>query len=162
MNKSLLNRYVRYIYRKMMKTYGVEKTREEALKIFALTTPERARVKEEEASTLSPEFVDGILGLAKGWGIPTKFINESLATFGTVEDLDRLLLDLTPIRIRIRKLTPTECLRLMDVHDEDIEVMKQSGLSNSALYKLAGNSIVCACMEGIFAQLFRTDSDSLF
>ena len=128
MNKSLLNRYVRYIYRKMMKKHGVEKTREEALKIFALTTPERARVKEEEASTLSPEFVDGILGLAKGWGIPTKFINESLATFGTVEDLDRLLLDLTPIRIRIRKLTPTECLRLMDVHDEDIEVMKQSGL----------------------------------
>lgn len=52
--------------------------------------------------------------------------------------------------------------KLMDVHDEDIEVMKASGLSNSALYKLAGNSIVCACMEGIFTQLFRTDSDSLF
>ena len=162
MNKSLLNRYVRYIYRKMMKKHGVEKTREEALKIFALTTPERARVKEQDASTLSPEFVDGILALANGWGIPTKFINESLATFGTADDLCRFFIDLTPIRIRIRKLTPTECLRLMDVHDEDIEVMKQSGLSNSALYKLAGNSIVCACMEGIFTQLFRTDSDSLF
>ena len=162
MNKSLLNRYVRYIYRKMMKEHGVEKTREEALKIFALTTPERARVKETEAQTLSTEFVDGILQLANGWNIPTKFINESLATFGTPEDLDQLLLDLTPIRIRIRKLTPTECLRLMDVHDEDIEVMKASGLSNSALYKLAGNSIVCACMEGIFTQLFRADSDSLF
>lgn len=162
MNKSLLNRYVRYIYRKMMKKHGVEKTREEALRIFALTIPERGRVRNEQASTLSPEFVSDILDLAKEWGIPTKFINESLATFGTPEDLEQLLLDLTPIRIRIRKLTPTECLRLMDVHDEDIEVMKGSGLSNSALYKLAGNSIVFACMEGIFTQLFRADSDSLF
>jgi len=160
--KSLLNRYVRYIYRKMMTKYGKERVREEALKVFAIATPERHRVKEEQATTLSTEFIRQLLDLLKGWEINTRHINEEVSVFGTPEDLDQVLLDLMPIRVRIRKLTPTECLRLMDVRDDDIERMKDSGLSNSALYKLAGNSIVCACLEGIFTQLFRTDSDSLF
>ena len=162
MNKSKLNRYVRYIYRKMMTKYGKERVREEALKVFAIATPERHRVKEEQATTLSTEFIRQLLDLLKGWEINTRHINEEVSVFGTPEDLDQVLLDLMPIRVRIRKLTPTECLRLMDVRDDDIERMKDSGLSNSALYKLAGNSIVCACLEGIFTQLFRTDSDSLF
>ena len=56
--------------------------------------------------------------------------------------------------IRIRKLTPKECFRLMDVSDEDIEKLLNSGVSNSQLYKLAGNSIVVSCMTKIFSQLW--------
>lgn len=56
--------------------------------------------------------------------------------------------------IRIRKLTPKECFRLMDVSDEDIEKLLNSGVSNSQLYKLAGNSIVVNCMTKIFSQLW--------
>ena len=160
--KSKLNRYVRYIYRKMMQAYGTERVREEALKVFSIATQERHRIKESQDSTLSDEFKRSLLDLLKGWDINTRHINEEVSVFGTPDDLDQILLDLMPIRVRIRKLSPTECLRLMDVHDEDIEKMKASGLSNSALYKLAGNSIVCACLKGIFTQLFRSDSDSLF
>lgn len=65
-------------------------------------------------------------------------------------------------RYRIRKLTPTECLRLMDVGDEDIAKMRASGISDSQLYKLAGNSIVVAVLEGIFTQLFKAERDTLF
>ena len=54
---------------------------------------------------------------------------------------------------RIRKLTPTECLRLMDVSDEDIQKMKGAGISDSQLYKLAGNSIVVSVLEGIFKNM---------
>ena len=54
----------------------------------------------------------------------------------------------------IRKLTPTECFRLMDVSDEDIEKMKQAGIAKTNLYKLAGNSIVVSCMYHIFRKLF--------
>lgn len=57
-------------------------------------------------------------------------------------------------RYRIRKLTPTECFRLMDVEDEDIEKMKQAGIAKTNLYKLAGNSIVVSCMYHIFRKLF--------
>ena len=55
---------------------------------------------------------------------------------------------------RIRKLTPTECFRLMDVEDKDIEKMKQAGIAKTNLYKLAGNSIVVSCMFHLFRKLF--------
>lgn len=54
---------------------------------------------------------------------------------------------------RIRKLTPTECLRLMGVSDEDIAKMKAAGISDSQLYKMAGNSIVVPVLEGIFRNM---------
>ena len=55
---------------------------------------------------------------------------------------------------RIRKLTPRECFRLMGVGEKDIDKLLGSGISNSQLYKLAGNSIVVNCLAGIFRQLF--------
>lgn len=58
---------------------------------------------------------------------------------------------------RIRKLTPTECLRLMKVSDEDIQNMKAAGISDSQLYKMAGNSIVISVLEGIFRNMDFTE-----
>lgn len=55
-------------------------------------------------------------------------------------------------RYRIRKLTPRECGRLMDVSDEDITKM-QAVNSNSQLYKQFGNSIVVAVMVAMFRNL---------
>ena len=63
---------------------------------------------------------------------------------------------------RIRKLSPRECLRLMAVTDEDIDKMKDAGISDSQLYKMAGNSIVVNVLEGIFTQMLRKDTDCLF
>lgn len=84
---------------------------------------------------------------------------------------------------RIRKLTERECLRLMDVDEdninkmmayplsipdgvnfkewfnnlsnEDKELWKKKHTSKSQLYKQAGNSIVVSCLVEIFRQLFR-------
>ena len=55
---------------------------------------------------------------------------------------------------KIRKLTPRECGRLMGVDDPDIDKMLSCKLSDNALYKMYGNSIVCACMVHIFDNLF--------
>lgn len=52
----------------------------------------------------------------------------------------------------IRKLTPRECWRLMGVKDEQFD--KLHGLSNTQLYKLAGNSIVVDVLMGIFRNMF--------
>lgn len=60
-------------------------------------------------------------------------------------------------RYRIRKLTPTECFRLMDVPEADIEKMKNAGISNAQLYKLAGNSIVVAVLKAIFTKMFEDE-----
>lgn len=64
-------------------------------------------------------------------------------------------------RYRIRKLTPRECFRLMDVCESDIDKIQASGVSESQQYKMAGNSIVVACMEGIFKNLFSTEEQEL-
>ena len=55
--------------------------------------------------------------------------------------------------MRIRKLTPKECWRLMGFDDEDFEKAKAAGISNSQLYKQAGNSIVVNVLEGILRNL---------
>lgn len=55
---------------------------------------------------------------------------------------------------RIRKLTPRECGRLMDVSDEDIDKM-EAVMSKTQLYKQFGNSIVCNVLVAIFGQLFE-------
>lgn len=81
---------------------------------------------------------------------------------------------------RLRKLTPRECFRLMDVREKDIDKIqtaifpdkkselpigygkpdpatKQTNISNSQQYKMAGNSIVVSCMAAIFHNLFTRD-----
>lgn len=55
--------------------------------------------------------------------------------------------------LRIRKLTPKECWRLMGFDDGDFEKAKNAGVSNSQLYKQAGNSIVVKVLEGILEGL---------
>ena len=56
--------------------------------------------------------------------------------------------------LRIRKLTPKECWRLMGFDDEDFEKAAQVN-SASQLYKQAGNSIVVNVLEAIFKNLFK-------
>lgn len=55
-------------------------------------------------------------------------------------------------QFRIRKLTPRECWRLMGWTDEQFDKIK--GISNTQLYKQAGNGIVVNVLEKIFEKLF--------
>ena len=64
------------------------------------------------------------------------------------------LVDKDGKRYRIRKLTPRETFRLMDVKDEDIDKIQQAGIAKTNQYKLAGNSIVVSPMYHIFRKLF--------
>ena len=57
---------------------------------------------------------------------------------------------------RIRKLTPKECWRLMGFDDDDFEKARAAGISNTQLYKQAGNSIVVQVLERIFEKLIET------
>lgn len=55
---------------------------------------------------------------------------------------------------RIRKLTPTECFKLMGFYKNDIDKCISVGISNSQLYKQAGNSIVTDCLYHIARELY--------
>lgn len=55
--------------------------------------------------------------------------------------------------LRIRKLTPKECFRLMGFDDADFEKAEAVN-SNTQLYKQAGNSIVVPVVQYILQELF--------
>lgn len=85
------------------------------------------------------------------------------------EPTDEELIEYFGLRLGIRKMSPREALRLMDVSEEDIDKMMNAeetvtlkdgtvktkkAIPKSALYKLAGNSIVVSCLYYIFRNLF--------
>ena len=77
---------------------------------------------------------------------------DAIKTEKTQEELDELVETITKPKYRIRKLTPRETWRLMNFSDADFEKAEKVN-SNSQLYKQSGNSIVVACLIGIFSQL---------
>ena len=58
--------------------------------------------------------------------------------------------------IRIRRLTERELYRLMDVSEPDIDTLLAAPIPRTQHAKLAGNSIVVACLYHIFRNLFVT------
>ena len=57
-------------------------------------------------------------------------------------------------KLRIRKLTPKECFRLMGFDDKDCDILMMNKISNTQLYRMAGNSIVVDVLENLFSELF--------
>jgi DNA (cytosine-5)-methyltransferase 1 len=78
----------------------------------------------------------------------------SAPTSNTISTVQKDNMLFNPEEYRIRKLTPRECFRLMDVSDEDIDKIQAAGISKSQQYKLAGNSIVCSVLYHIFKAMF--------
>jgi DNA (cytosine-5)-methyltransferase 1 len=72
--------------------------------------------------------------------IPT--LKTSPNDIGVVVDKDDL--------ISIRRLTPRECWRLMGWNENRIDVALSTGVSDTQLYKMAGNSIVVTVLRRLF------------
>ena len=160
MTRTKLNRYVWYCYRIYEKRVGTNKAREEVSRIFDITVMEKERIKDSEPDNvvIEQDAMNKVMAILEEWGIYKSWmfdaITEYTDTFHSKQDAIRFLSDITPIRKAIRKLTERECFRLMDVNESDIDKIQDSGVSRSQQYKMAGNSIVVACMEGIFYNLF--------
>lgn len=61
--------------------------------------------------------------------------------------------------VRIRKLTPRECLRLMGWKDEQIDKIVAAKISGTQQYRQAGNGIVVQVLEAIFKALFLAEEN---
>lgn len=57
---------------------------------------------------------------------------------------------------RIRKYTAKEAIKLMGFTEDDYNKMKEIGMTESQIYKMAGNSIVVNVVEDIFKELLHT------
>lgn len=64
------------------------------------------------------------------------------------------------VRYRIRKLTPEECFILQGMTASDVEKCRKLGLSDSELYKQAGNGICSNCVELLAERLFQNQENN--
>lgn len=61
--------------------------------------------------------------------------------------------------LRIRKLTPLECMRLMGFGNQDYKAMREINMSDMAIYHMAGDSIVVCVLIAIFYPLLFNDNN---
>ena len=83
------------------------------------------------------------------------FENGLALTLATKEQAKVMLGDETSLRIR--KLTPKECIRLMGFTDGDYDAMVGIGMTDSAIYHVAGDSIVVTVLMAIFGEMLGID-----
>jgi site-specific DNA-cytosine methylase len=109
-------------------------------------------------------------GPQRGRVYDSKFQSPSLSAVGYVTKIliihtmeeKELLQMVEDNEIRIRKLTPRECFRLMGVSEENIDKIQDAGISKTQQYKMAGNSIVVDTMVHCFENLFFGENESRF
>ena len=158
------HRQVRVVYRACRTLYGKEKTQDECLKVFKVVFPElyRLRNSTDEFVGVPRKIIDGLILVTHDWhphgalsGVISHAIGQlQMSLDWKREELMQFYEDIMPVVMRIRKLTPTETGRLMGLRDDEIHKMYDAGLSNSAMYKLHGNSIVVDVMVALFDKLF--------
>ena len=102
--------------------------------------PQRGRIY--SADGLSPA-----LNCCKGGGLEPKIVEGEITSNNLLELVQAGL-------VRIRKITPREAFRLMDIEEEYIDVLMSCGVANTGMYQLAGNSIVVGCLYHIFRKMF--------
>lgn len=56
---------------------------------------------------------------------------------------------------RIRRFTPRECFRMMGLNERSIDILQGIGLSDTQLYRLAGNSIVIDVLYYIVRNIYK-------
>lgn len=118
--------------------------------------PQRGRI-------YSPEGISPTINTRQGGGLEPKVIIDDTVGYDGIRTYEKYAPTLRASRtglkvnenIRIRKLTPLECWRLMGFNDIDLAKAKAAGVSNTQLYKQAGNSIVVNVLEKIFNNLFQ-------
>ena len=150
--KVLLGKYKRNEYGKAIrKAYesGKIKVRRKDLKKFSLK-------KSNVSNTLTTVQKDNLIGMVKTDKIEIdsrRFKENGKPTFSAnVADRNGVMLK-NGKSIAIRKLTPRECWRLQGFSDEQFEKAKKAGISDTQLYKQAGNAVTVDVVEQIGKRL---------
>lgn len=114
-----------------------------------------------EPDDMNPVRIGNIYGEQFGTGYAGNVWDQDSVspTIMTAQGGNRQPLVVDNVKWRIRKLTPKECWRLMGFSDKDCDHASKY-VSDSALYKQAGNSIVTSCLVAIFYSLLFKDNST--
>ena len=131
----------------------LEATDGDGIDISSRMEHHRGTVQKEKAQTLTTQCDRGVVVELKiiddrDIGLNGVNISDNCPT----QRASRNGLKVLQSDLRIRKLTPKECFRLMGVKDEDYEKCAKNQ-SDSSLYHLAGDSIVVNVLMAIFKEL---------
>ena len=125
--------------------------------------------REPRVSDVCPTLRSERTGLLVKEGTPLAYDeqNNTLRTDGTVGTLttdgsspkhnNRVIIGESGVRIR--RLTPRECWRLQGFPDECFDKAKAAGISDSQLYKMAGNAVSVPVAKAIGLRLKELEDD---
>ena len=65
------------------------------------------------------------------------------------------------MNLRIRKLVPLETMKLMGFERKDEQAMREIGMTDSAIYHCAGDSIIVTCLMALFGQMLPISENEL-
>ena len=136
----------------------LEATDGDGIDISSRMEHHRGTVQKGKTQTLTTQCDNGVVVMGnytpskhnasrivdKDYSAPTVMENHGTITATQTSDL------------RIRKLTPKECFRLMNVKDEDFNKVKINQ-SDSSLYHLAGDSICSNILMALFGEMLDID-----
>ena len=108
----------------------------------------RTHVMEEVRPVLTPDRIE-----KRQNGRRFKDSDEPAFTL-TAQDRHGIALGEAP-KYRIRKLTPLECFRLQGFPDSAHQALVDAGVSNSQLYKMAGNAVTVNVVEAIANRIIK-------
>lgn len=119
--------------------------------------PAKIVIEDENAIVVPENTKQGYQLAHEGDGIYTNRVEQKRGTVqrGSIQTIKANNSDIAVVDngLRIRRLTPFECGKLMGFDRSDFERMYDSGLSESALYHSAGDSIVTTVLMGLFGSL---------
>lgn len=99
-------------------------------------------------------------------GIGTAILENKIYPIGSVSDSqDGIVVDPDSDvegYIRVRKLTPRECYKLMGLTFEDCNKAAELGVADTHLYKQAGNGIITNCCELLAEHLYKAQYDNTY
>lgn len=103
-------------------------------------------------NSLSSLLYDGCQAKREG---KSREYNDFAPTLSARDYKDPRMVNENKSNFHIRKLTPKECWRLMGFADDSFNVAKSVGVSDSQLYKQAGNSIVTDVLYYIYLEIYK-------
>lgn len=116
---------------------------------LALLTPD-GNIRRYVGSDKIDEFKEGQMATTtypNGYGHGPRTHDNSI----TLNKIDK---PIVKQNLRIRKLTPIECWKLMGFTKQNFYDMERNHFSDSELYSMAGDSIIVCCLISLFPHLF--------
>lgn len=146
-------------------TDGLEKHYVSEKGVKFILSPKRGMCTDINADVIQPLTATGQANWTGSFVSPDIESLEKSTTIGSTEPVkiklkngETITSDDDTSHLRIRKLTPKECFRLMGFDDESFQ-RAEAVNSNTQLYKQAGNSIVVDVLEELFCMMLDEDGN---